>query len=494
MENVKKSTSKATPKEPKTKVLYVAAECKGFMTTGGLAEVAGSLPKGIMDTNKNYDVRVIMPLYKKIIDTYGEKLEYIGQKYINMPRDKQYCGVFKIVKDGVIYYFIDNRYYFYRDGSPYGHYDDGERFAFFSKAVLEVLDIIDFYPDIINANDWHTALVNIYLDVYYKKHQYYTNIKSVFTIHNIEYQGVYGKDFNYNVMDIGMDNLNLVEYNGNINLIKGAIVCSDLVTTVSPTYANEIKDPFYSCGLYHIINQYAFKLRGIVNGIDIVNYNPKTDNVVKPNYDINSTELKKEVKKNLQRKLGLEENPNVCIISVISRLASHKGIDLVIDRFHDIMRENVQFIVLGTGEQYYENKFRGFEWAYPGRVKACITFNTDLSKEIYAGSDCFLMPSKMEPCGLSQMIASRYGTVPIVRATGGLRDTIIDYGDQGNGFVFQEYNSYHMLDKIKQAAGLCNDYKDQWDVLVKRVMEKDFSWNASAKLYIAEYDKLLGKE
>lgn len=481
------------------KVLYVAAECKGFLATGGLAEVASSLPKGIMTADPNYDVRVIMPLYKKIIETYGEKLEYIGNKYIHMPRGDQYCGIFKYEKDGVIYYFVDNRYFFYRDGSPYGHFDDGERFAFFSKAVLDCLDIMEFYPDIINANDWHTALVSVYLDVYYKKNQYYTNIKSVFTIHNIEYQGVYGRDFNYNVMDIGMDNLSLVEYNGNINLIKGAICCSDLVTTVSPTYANEIKDAFYSCGLHHIINQYAFKLRGIINGIDTVNYDPKKDAVVKPNYDLKTIAKKKEVKKALQTKLGLEINPDACIISVISRLASHKGIDLIIDRFHDIMRENVQFIVLGTGEEYYENKFKSFAWAYPGKVAACITFNADLSKEIYAGSDAFLMPSKMEPCGLSQMIASRYGTVPIVRKTGGLSDTITDNGVEvdgkkvGNGFVFQDYNSYHMLDKIKQAAGLYTDYKDEWMELVARCMKKDFSWQASAKLYIKEYEELLKK-
>lgn len=476
------------------KVLYVAAECKGFLATGGLAEVAGSLPKGIMSADKNYDVRVIMPLYKKIIETYGDKLEFIGSRFVDMPREKQYCGVFKYVKDEVIYYFIDNRYYFYRDGSPYGHYDDGERFAFFSKAVLDVLDIIDFYPDIINSNDWHTALVNIYLDIYYKKHQYYTNIKSVFTIHNIEYQGVYGKDFNSSVMNIGAEYLNIVEYNGNINLIKGAIVCSDLITTVSPTYANEIKDPFYSCGLHHVINQNAYKLVGIINGIDTSFYNPWTDKLIKPRYSSKNISDKAIVKENIQRKLGLEVNPKACLISVITRLASHKGIDLVIDRFHDIMRENVQFVVLGTGESYYENKFRQFAFSYPGRAAAEITFNTDLSKEIYAASDVFLMPSKMEPCGLSQMIASRYGTVPIVRSTGGLKDTIIDYGDNGNGFVFQDYNSFHMLDKIKQAVWLYTNEKEKWNELAIKAMNVDFSWKASAKLYIEQYEKLINRE
>ncbi len=471
------------------KILYVASECKGFIATGGLAEVAGSLPKAIMKKRRSYDVRVVLPLYKQIKEKFGNELVYLGHKYVNMPRENCYAGVFTYELDGVKYYFIDNEYFFKRDGSLYGHFDDGERFAFFSKAVLETLDIMDFYPNIIHTNDWHTALVNIYLDIYYKKHSYYTNIKSVFTIHNIEYQGVYGLDFNKNVMSIDPKYLSIVEYNGAINLVKGAIVTADLVTTVSPNYANEIKNDFFACGLASIINKNAHKLRGIINGIDVNFYNPKTDKAICPKYDAKTFEKKAKNKAKLQKMLGLEVNPDTCLISIISRLASHKGIDLVISRFHDIMRSNVQFVVLGTGDKYLENKFCEFAGNYPGRVSACITFNNELSRKIYAGSDVFLMPSKMEPCGLSQMIASRYGAVPIVRATGGLKDTIIDYGDDGNGFVFQDFNSFHMLDKVRQAADLYQN-KEEFNKLAKKAMSVDFSWMVSALSYINEYEKL----
>ena len=461
------------------KILYVTSECKGFAVTGGLAEVAGSLPQAIMAANKGYKVKVLMPLYKVIQEAYASELTFIASTTVVLAWRSVYCGIFTLKKDNVEYYFVDNKYYFDRD-QLYGFYDDGERFAYFSKSVFAAMEIMKFYPDVIHTNDWHTALVNVYLDILYKKQGYLMDIKSVFTIHNIEYQGIYDKFFLENVVGIDEMYTSILEYNGLINFMKGAIVCSDMVTTVSPRYAKEISTNAYACGLEHIIRINNQKIVGIINGIDTDFYNPLTDKALKYNYDINSFGEKAHNKRELQKSLGLESNDNACLISVISRLASHKGMDLIIEKFNDIMQENVQFVLLGTGERYYEDKFREFASWYPGRVSTLITFNTQLSKRIYAGSDLFLMPSKMEPCGLSQMIASRYGTVPVVRATGGLFDTVKDYSNDGNGFVFKDYDSYKMLEKIKEAVGLFQE-KEKFNALAKKIMNIDFTWNNSAK-------------
>ena len=352
------------------------------------------------------------------------------------------------------------------------------------------MDIIDYYPNIIHTNDWHTALVNIYLDVLYKKEGKYMDIKSAFTIHNIEYQGVYDLPFLEDVIGIDKKYQDILEYRGLINLIKGAIVCSDIVTTVSPRYSKEIATSQYACGLEHIIRLNNQKISGIINGIDVDFYNPETDPSQVKNYSVDTIEDKLTNKLALQKMLNLEIDENVCIISLITRLAGHKGIDLVIDRFDEIMKENVQVVLLGCGERFYEEKFLEFSRRYPGRVSALIVFDMNLSKKIYGATDLFLMPSKMEPCGLSQMIASRYGTVPIVRATGGLYDTIKDYSNNGNGFVFKEYNSFDMIEKIKEAVSVYNN-KEEYLALHKRVMQMDFSWNASAKMYIEMYRNLM---
>jgi starch synthase len=473
------------------KILYVTSECKGFAVTGGLAEVAGSLPKAIMTANKNYKVKVLMPLYKTIHENYSSELSLVGSTTVVLAWRSVYCGVYTIKKDDVEYYFIDNKYYFDRD-QLYGYYDDGERFAYFSKAVFTAMEIMKFYPDFIHTNDWHTALVNVYLDILYKKQGYLMDIKSIFTIHNIEYQGIYDKFFLENV--VGIDELytGILEYNGLINLMKGAIVCSDVITTVSPRYAKEISTTAYACGLEHIIRTNNQKLIGIINGIDTEFYNPLTDKALKYNFDVDHFSEKLENKKELQKALGLEVNEKVCLISVVSRLVQHKGMDLILDRFQDIMQENIQFILLGTGEKYYEDKFREFASWYPGRVSTLITFNNQLSKRIYAGSDLFLMPSKMEPCGLSQMIASRYGTIPIVRATGGLFDTIRDYSNDGNGFVFKDYDSYNMLEKIKEAVNLFQN-QEAFVKLAQKVMLVDFTWDKSAKEYIEMYQNISKK-
>lgn len=476
----------------KKNLLFVSSECQPFAVTGGLAEVIGSLPKAIMAERKSYKVSVVMPLYSRIIKNYGDKLKFIGQKTITLAWRNLYAGVFKTTVDGVDYYFIDNKYYFDREGL-YGYFDDGERFCFFSKAVIECFPIFGFVPEVVHAHDWHAAATNIFLDILYKKNAQYMDIKTVFTIHNIEYQGIYEPSFLEYVMGIDRQYMEILDYNGLVNLMKGAIVCSDLVTTVSPRYAREITTAQYAHGLEHIIRLNNQKLVGIINGINYELYNPETNEVLPNNFNSESLNKKKANKLALQRGLNLELDENVCIISMITRLAGHKGIDLILDKFDQIMQENVQFIVLGTGESFYENKFREFARRYPKRVASMITFNGDLSKQIYGASDLFLMPSKTEPCGLSQMIASRYGTAPIVRATGGLYDTIKDYnGGDGNGFVFKDYDSQKMLEKIQEAVRVY--YSDDYEALAKKIMDIDFSWNASANLYIKQYAKLLKKK
>ena len=477
-------------KERKTKVLFVTAECSGFAPVGGLAEVAGSLPQAIMKANKNYEVKVVMPLYKKIIDAYHKELQYIGDGQVTLAWRNQYVGVFTLKKNGVDYYFVDNKYYFDRFG-VYGHFDDGEKFAFFSKSIFEVMRIIDFYPNIIHANDWHTALVSIYLDILYKKQGTYMDIKSVFTIHNMEYQGVFGLEFLDDVIGIDKKYQEIIEYNGLVNLMKGAIVCSDLVTTVSPRYAREIATSQYGWGLENIIRMNKHKVMGIINGIDFDSYNPLTDKAIYVNYDIETFDKKKENKAKLQAELGLEVTPFLPVFSVISRLVSQKGIDILCEAISGFVDMGAQVIVVGTGDHALEDRLRAL--GSSPNVKILITYNGDLARKVYAGSDFFLMPSKFEPCGLSQMIASRYGTVPIVRETGGLYDTIQDYyaNKDGNGFTFKDYSSYALYLKGKDAVELYRYHYEEYVALAKRAMMKDFSWNNSAKSYIETYKNLL---
>ena len=477
-------------KAKKTKVLFVTAECSGFASVGGLAEVAGSLPQAIMGVNKNYEVKVVMPLYKKIMDEYHKELVFVGEGTISLAWRSQYVGVFTLNKNGVDYYFVDNKYYFDRFGI-YGHFDDGEKFAFFSKSIFEVMKIIDFYPDVIHANDWHCALTNIYLDILYKKEGTYMDIKSVFTIHNLEYQGIFGLEFLEDVIGIDRKYQDIIEYNGLVNLMKGAIICSDLVTTVSPRYAREIATTQYGWGLENIIRMNKHKVMGIINGIDYDSYNPATDKAIYQNYDIDNFDNKKENKASLQAELGLEVTPFLPTISVVSRLVSQKGIDILIETIQGLVDLGGQVIILGTGDHDLEDRLRAFS-SNPN-VKVLITYNGDLARKIYAGSDIFLMPSKFEPCGLSQMIASRYGVVPVVRETGGLYDTIQDYyaNKNGNGFTFKDYSSYALYLKGKDAIELYRYHYDEFVTLAKRCMAKDFSWDASAKLYIETYKNLL---
>lgn len=478
-----------------TKILFCSAEVSNFASSGGLAEVAGSLPLAITNANKSYKVKVIMPLYKQIKEKYKKELKFIGEDTVELAWRKLYMGLFTYKYNGIDYYFIDNEYYFNRD-KIYGEYDDGERFAFFSKSVFHAMKLMDFYPNIIHSNDWHSALVNIYLDILYKKEGIYMDIKSVFTIHNIEYQGVFYHNFYSDVIGLDYKYEEILDYNGLINLMKGAIVCSDLVTTVSPRYSREITTSTYAYGLENIIRLNKSKLVGIINGIDVVSYDPATDKFINTNFDVNSLDKKVCNKLALQKELKLEVSGDIPMIAIVSRLASHKGIDILLDAMQGLIDLGAEIVVLGTGVYEYEERFKKFESDNPKRVKALIEFNNGLSRKIYSSADLFLMPSKSEPCGLSQMIASRYGAVPIVRATGGLFDTIQDYDKEnntGNGFVFRDYDASSLYEKTKQALELYKMDRDSFNLLVKNAMEKDFSWNASAKVYIENYKKLLKK-
>lgn len=478
------------------KILFVGAEVMPFAATGGLGDVMGSLPAAIKAQDKENDVRVVMPLYSAIKDEWRVQMTEEEVFYVPLAWRNAYCGVKSLVKDGVKFYFIDNEYYFKRDGGLYGFFDDGERYAYFCKAVMEMLSHIGFYPDVLHANDWQAALSIVYLNTQYRYRDGYENIKSVFTIHNIEYQGKYDFSILGDVFDLGHENYTLMRYDNCINLMKAAIECADRVNTVSPTYAEEIKRPEYSHGLHHVLWRNSGKLTGILNGIDYDYYNPSKDKVIFKNYDRrNFMSSKEENKKALQREYGLPERADVPMIAIISRLATHKGLDLVQDIAYDLVTNNdIQLVILGKGEQRYEDFFCTLEANYPDKVRALMLYDRDLSKRIYASADIFVMPSRSEPCGLSQMIASRYGAVPVVRETGGLYDSIKGYWEcdgeiRGNGFTFANYSSAELLDRIYAALEIYAD-KPKYKKFVNKIMATDFSWNVSAQKYMEMYDMI----
>ena len=470
------------------KVLYVASEALPFMASGGLGDVAGSLPQALR--KRLIGCRVVMPMYDTIKQELKDTMKFVTSISVPVAWRRQYCGIFEAKADGVIYYLLDNQYYFKRD-TIYCHYDDAERFAFFSRAVLEMLPHINFRPDIIHCNDWQSALTPVYYTTMYAKDPWYQGIKTVFTIHNIQYQGVYGKEIIGDV--IGLEGeANIIEYDGDVNFMKGAIECADKVTTVSPSYAQEILDPWYSHGLDTILKARSWKLQGILNGIDVINYNPETDKAIAANYNAEDWKNKAIDKEDLQKEMGLPVRPDVPIIGLVSRLVDHKGLDLVKAILEELLcTSDVQIVVLGSGDWQYESFFRDMAGKYPDKMGVCIGFVPALARKIYAGADLFLMPSKSEPCGLSQMVALRYGTVPIIRETGGLRDSITDSGDgQGNGFTFKSYNAHDMLDAINRAVGAYYN-REYWPTLVQRALECDFSWGKSANEYIKMYNKIL---
>ena len=415
------------------KVLYAASEALPFIASGGLADVAGSLPVAMR--KRLVGCRVVLPLYESIPQEMRETMTFVTSISVPVAWRRQYCGIFEAKYKGVIYYLLDNQYYFKRQGL-YGHYDDAERFAFFSRAILEMLPAVDFWPDILHLNDWQTALAPVYYTLYYGSRPAYQNIKTVFTIHNIQYQGQYSMDILEDVLGISKNDSSIVEHDGAVNLMKGAIECADRVTTVSETYAKEILDPYFSHKLDPILKEREWKLSGILNGIDTDGYNPETDPAIYEHYTVETVQAGKAANKAaLQERLNLPKKADVPLIGMVTRLVSHKGLDLVKYVFERVMQENVQMVVLGSGDWAFETFFRDMQDKYPEKFCYCAGFVPELARKIYAAADIFLMPSQSEPCGLAQMVACRYGTVPIVRRTGGLADSIRDCGD-GEGFGF----------------------------------------------------------
>ncbi len=477
------------------KILMVGAEVMPYAATGGLGDVLGSLPGAVKsEMGKDVDMRLVMPLYSSVKKEYRDMMKLEAEFTVYLSWRKQYCGIYSLEKEGVVYYFLDNEYYFKRP-DMYGNFDDGERFAFFSKAVMQMMPVIDFYPDILHAHDWQSALSVVYLKTEYRDAAEYKNMRAIYTIHNIAYQGKYDMAILSDVFGIDYKYASIMCYDGCINLMKGAIVCADRVTTVSPTYAKEIKYPQYSEGLHYILRDNNYKLSGILNGIDYKYYNPENDDAVEFSYSADELCGKAKNKMALQKQVGLPVREDVAMIAIITRLAAHKGLDLVERIMESVVAENdVQLVILGKGEQRFEDYFNYLGTKYPGKVKALIVYDRDLSKRIYAAADVFVMPSKSEPCGLAQMIASRYGAVPVTRETGGLYDSIKGYYEEkgeihGNGFTFANYSEIELRDRILAALELYKN-TDKWTVLVKKIMNVDFSWNISAKKYIEMYDHM----
>ena len=475
------------------KILIAGAEGVPFSSSGGLGDVMGSLPAAVKKSmNKHDDIRVVLPLHKSTKEKFLDKMTFLKKIDVSLAWRKQYCGIYELNHNGVIYYFIDNEYYFNRD-ELYGNYDDAERYAFFCKAVLDLMKAVDYYPDLLHANDWHTALSVVYLKCVYNKYPKYQNIRALYTIHNVDYQGIYDFSIVGDVLDLSDCDRGILEYDGNINLTKAAIVCADKVSTVSERYSRELLYEYFSKSLYHIIQRYSFKMCGIVNGIDTDYYNPAKDESIFKKYDSKHLKGKKECKKAFQSEYGLEVDENKPVVAVISRLASHKGLDLIKCVFDEMLSEDIQFVLLGKGEADYEAFFRNEMYKNRPNVRIILDYDKELSKKIYSAADIFLMPSKSEPCGLAQMIASRYGAVPLVREVGGLSDTIKPYNpmdERTNGFSFKNYNAHDMLNTLKFALSV---YKreDEWKKLVAVCMNKDFSWDKSAERYIELYKEII---
>lgn len=475
------------------KILFVGAEAMPFAATGGLGDVLGSLPAALAQTGE-CDVRVVLPLYAAVKDEWRARMKEEAVFYVPLSWRQQYCGVYSLQKDGVTYYFIDNEYYFKRP-NLYGFFDDGERYAYFCMSVLEMMEKLDYYPDILHAHDWQAALSVVYLNRLYRWKEGYSDIRTAFTIHNIEYQGWYDFAILGDVFALGDLDHSLMEHGDCINLMKAAIECADRVTTVSPRYAEEIRTPQYAHGLETVLERHAGKLCGILNGIDYTYYNPQTDRCIAQKFTARSLDKKAVNKTALQAETGLPIREDVPMLSVISRLAAHKGLDLITECIGDLVRENdIQLVILGKGEAHFEQFFCQLQEQYPEKVRALITYDRDLSKRIYAATDIFLMPSKSEPCGLSQMIASRYGAIPVVRETGGLFDSIKPYyvtGKtlHGNGFTFSGYTAWELKERTEAAIALWRD-PDLRRKFVTKIMKTDFSWSASAAKYLELYEQL----
>ncbi len=478
------------------KILFVASEAVPFIKTGGLADVVGSLPKCF--DKEYYDVRVMIPKYMCMRQEWKDRLEYVSHFYMDYLGQSRYVGILKSEYEGVTYYFIDNEWYF-SGYAPYGDWlFDLQKFAFFCNAALSALPVIGFKPDVVHCHDWQTALIPVYLKDRFRGGEFFWSMKSVITIHNLKFQGIWNVDTIRYLT--GLSNYyftpDKLEAYKDGNLLKGGIVYADAITTVSDTYAKEIQMPFYGEKLDGLMRARSNSLRGIVNGIDYEEFNPETDEFIVKNY--NASNFRRQKVKNkvaLQKELGLTEDPKVMMIGIVSRLTDQKGFDLIQCVMDELCQDCIQIVVLGTGEERYENMFRHFAWKYQGKVSANIYYSNPLSHRIYAACDAFLMPSLFEPCGLSQLMALRYGTLPIVRETGGLKDTVEPYNEfanTGTGFSFCNYNAHEMMNTVRYAEKIFYDRKKDWNKIVDRAMAKDFSWQASALKYQEMYDWLIG--
>lgn len=476
-------------------VLFVAAEGVPFSKTGGLADVIGALPKELK--KQNVDVRVVLPKYGDTPEMYKQQMKLIYRFSVHLGWRNQYCGVLELEYQGVKFYFIDNEAYFKRPGT-YGFFDDGERYAFLNRAVLECLPAIGFRPDLIHCHDWHTGMIPVML-TQYRNQEFYKNIKTVFTIHNLQYQGVFSKSILGDMLGIGWEHFNSdgIEFHDQVSFMKGGLNYSDALTTVSPTYAQEIQTAHYGADLEGVIHRRQSFLSGILNGIDYEEWNPQTDPLLLENYTWRSFKRKERNKQKLQAELNLPICASTPMMGMVSRLVRQKGLDLLAHIMEDLVQLNIQLVVLGTGEEEYEAMIRHFAWKYPEKVSANIRFNNELAHKIYAASDVFLMPSLFEPCGLGQLIALRYGAIPIVRETGGLKDTVEPYNEEtgaGNGFSFANYNAHDMLYTIRRAVELYEQGEEgPWESLVKGAMKADYSWEQSARRYKELYESLLGR-
>lgn len=477
------------------KILFVSSEAVPFIKTGGLADVVGSLPKYF--NRKEYDVRVILPKYACMDAAFLPNLHFVCHFYVNLNWRKQYVGIFEAEYKGIHYYFVDNEFYF-AGPSPYNNiYEDVEKFAYFSKAVLEALPYIDFAPDVIHCHDWQTGLVPVYLHTAFGDDNFYAGIKTVFSIHNLKFQGRWRIR---EVIDItGLPeqifNDRQLESYGEANYLKGGVVYADAITTVSPSYANEITTQEGGEGLHGLMNARRNELYGILNGIDYDEYNPETDPYIEANFTTKTVmSVKRKNKAALQRELGLPEREDAFVIGIVSRMTEQKGFELISYVLDELVAKiDVQMVVLGTGENKFENVFHHYHSKYPDRVSAYIGYSEERAHKIYASADAFLMPSLFEPCGLSQMMSMRYGTIPIVRETGGLRDTVQaynEYENTGTGFSFCNFDANEMLYIIEYAHHVFSDDKKAWEALMQRAMKQDFSWNQSARQYEQLYDSL----
>ncbi len=476
------------------KILFTSSECVPFIKTGGLADVVGSLATVL--AREGHDVRVVLPMYTAIEFSWQQKMEKLLHFDVQLGWRRQYCGVMTLKHDGVTYYFLDNKYYF---GRPYIYGlggDEYERYAFFCRAVLNALPLIDFQPDIIHAHDWQAGMVPALLKIQYQHLPFYASIRTMFTIHNLQYQGIFGIREVQDVMGLG-DGLwssDKLEFSGCANFMKAGLVYTDSITTVSPSYAQEITTAYYGERLDGLIRARKGELYGVINGIDTELYNPQTDTQISHTYTKDTLDFKQINKKALQKEMGLDVRADTPLIAMVGRLSNQKGLDLVDCVLGDIMAEDLQVAVLGMGDSRYTNLFSWAETKYKGKLAARFAMDSALAHKMYAGADFFLMPSLFEPCGLSQMIAMRYGSVPIVRETGGLRDTVLSYNEdtkEGNGFSFQNYNAHDMLSVIRRAMDYYKHQKEILHTLRVRGMEGDYSWTHSAKEYIQLYQKLL---